>query len=198
VDSCRPCDLLRAAVPGPTVMLSIPLKISPEAFFGASNVFLLHAPPNGTQRLSQFLWDYLTIDETGTIHRIATGSYPQSVFYASTGTYNLGHTCNTWTAEALRVADLPVSATGGFRWSGPPPASINSGGGTGAHPQQTLTLRLLYHLWSRSERTGRAGRIAPHPLGGVALRCGYRRVSDCKRTQCAKTGWNQTGSLGAR
>ena len=40
-------DLLRAVVPGPAVMLVIPLEISPEAFFGASNVFALPAPPNG-------------------------------------------------------------------------------------------------------------------------------------------------------
>jgi uncharacterized protein (TIGR02117 family) len=105
-------DLLRAAVPGPAVMLVIPLEISPEAFFGASNVFLLHAPPDGTQRLSQFLWEYLVIEENGTPGRIGTSPYPQSVFYASTGTYNLGHTCNTWTAEALRAAGLPVNAAG--------------------------------------------------------------------------------------
>src|SRR5262249_16108851 len=36
-------DLLRAAVPGPAVMLVIPLETSPEAFFGASNVFALPA-----------------------------------------------------------------------------------------------------------------------------------------------------------
>src|SRR5262249_26275578 len=99
-------DLLRAAVPGPAVMLVLPLEISPETFFGASTVYALPAPPNGAQGLSQFLWDYL-VSEEGTPRRIGTGPYPQSVFYASTGTYNLGHTCNTWTAEALRAAGLP-------------------------------------------------------------------------------------------
>jgi uncharacterized protein (TIGR02117 family) len=107
-------DLLRAAVPGPAVMLVIPLEISPEAFFGASNVYALPAPPNGVQRLSQFLWDYLVTEENGMPRRIGAGPgpYPQSIFYASTGTYNLGHTCNTWTAEALRAAGLPVNAAG--------------------------------------------------------------------------------------
>ena len=105
-------DLLRAAVPGPAVMLVIPLEISPEAFFGASNVYGLPAPTNGVQRLSQFLWDYLVSEENGTPRRIGAGPYPKSVFYASTGTYNLGHTCNTWTAEALRAAGLPVNAAG--------------------------------------------------------------------------------------
>jgi uncharacterized protein (TIGR02117 family) len=105
-------DLLRATTSGPAVMLVIPLQVSPEMFFGASNVSVLPALPEGIQRLSQFLWDYLDQDEKGAPHRIGVGLYPQSVFYASTGTYNLGHTCNTWTAEALRVAGLPVSASG--------------------------------------------------------------------------------------
>jgi uncharacterized protein (TIGR02117 family) len=102
-------DLLRAAVPGPAVMLVIPLAISPEAFFGASNVFALPAQPNGMQHLSQFLSDYLVSEENGTPRRIGAGPYPQSAFYVSSGTCNLGHTCNTWTAEALRAAGLPVN-----------------------------------------------------------------------------------------
>ena len=105
-------DLLRAAASGPAVMLVISLQISPEGFFGASNVFVLPAAREGIQRLSEFLWDYLAVDKEGPPRRIGAGPYPQSVFYASTGTYNLGHTCNTWTAEALRVAGLPVSAAG--------------------------------------------------------------------------------------
>src|SRR5262249_10772539 len=105
-------DLLRAAVSGPAVMLVIPLEISPEAFFGASNVYALPAPVDGSQRLSQFLWNYLVSEESATPRRIGTGPYPQSAFYASTGTYNLSQTCNTWTAEALRVAGLPVDAAG--------------------------------------------------------------------------------------
>lgn len=105
-------DLLRAAVPGPAVMLVIPLQISPEVFFGPSNVFVLSAPREGIQRLAQFLWDYLAVDSERLPRRIGTGPYPQSVFYASTGTYNLGHTCNTWTAEALQVAGLPINAAG--------------------------------------------------------------------------------------
>jgi uncharacterized protein (TIGR02117 family) len=104
-------DLLRAVASGPAVMLVIPLEISPEGFFGASNVFPLPASQDGIQRLATFLWDYLAVDKEAP-RRIGAGPYPQSVFFASTGTYNLGHTCNTWTAEALRVAGLPVTAAG--------------------------------------------------------------------------------------
>jgi len=105
-------DLLRALASGPAVMLVIPIEISPEAFFGASNVLALPAPQRGVQRLSDFLWDYLAVNKDGPPRRIGTGPYPQSIFYASTGTYSLDHTCNTWTAEALHTAGLPVTAAG--------------------------------------------------------------------------------------
>ena len=105
-------DILRALAPGPAVMLVIPLKMAPETFFGVSNTFLVYVSRDGIERLSELLWNYLAADEDRSPRRIGTGPYPESVFYASTGTYNLSHTCNTWTAEALRVTGLPVSATG--------------------------------------------------------------------------------------
>jgi uncharacterized protein (TIGR02117 family) len=105
-------DILRALAPGPAVMLVIPLEMAPEAVFGVSNAFVVQVSPGGIGRLSGFLWSYLVTDEEGAPRRIGAGLYPESVFYAATGTYNLSHTCNTWTAEALRVAGLPVSATG--------------------------------------------------------------------------------------
>ncbi len=93
-------------------MLVIPLKMAPEAFFGVSNAVAIHVSPDGIERLSQLLRNYLATDEEGAPRRIGAGLYPGSVFYASTGTYNLSHTCNTWTAEALRVTGLPVNAAG--------------------------------------------------------------------------------------
>jgi len=105
-------DILRAVASGPAVMLVIPLEIAPEAFFGASNAVVIHVSRGGIERLSELLWNYLAVDKEGAPRRLGTGPYPQSVFYASTGTYNLSHTCNTWTAGALRVAGLPVSAAG--------------------------------------------------------------------------------------
>jgi hypothetical protein len=74
-------DLLRTTAPGPAAMLVIPLQISPEMFFGASNVFVLPSPRHGTERLSLFLWNYLDEDENGAPNRIGVGPYPQSVLY---------------------------------------------------------------------------------------------------------------------
>ena len=110
-------DLMRAAAPGPAVMLVIPLQVSPEAFAGASKTFVLHVSRDGVERLSQFFREYLAQGREGTPRGISTGPYPKSVFYASTGTYDFVHTCNTWTAEALRVVGLRRGSC--LRGSGP-------------------------------------------------------------------------------
>lgn len=105
-------DLVGAAIPAPSVMLVIPLKQPPPAFFTGASVFTIAVSQEGIGRLSQFLWDYLEKDLKHLPRRVGDGPYPDTSFYASTGTYSLANTCNTWTAEALRVAGLPVSATG--------------------------------------------------------------------------------------
>ena len=105
-------DLLRAAVPGPAVVLVIPLSVSPEAYFGAADVWPIPVSPDGVARLSRFLWDGVQKDRSGEPIRAGAGPFPQSIFYAATGTYDASDTCNTWTADALRAAGLPVTAAG--------------------------------------------------------------------------------------
>ncbi len=105
-------DLVGAAIPAPSVMLVVPLEQAPPAFFIGASVFTIAVSQEGLSRLSQFLWDYLEKDLKHLPRRVGDGPYPDASFYASTSTYSLANTCNTWTAEALRVAGLPVSATG--------------------------------------------------------------------------------------
>jgi uncharacterized protein (TIGR02117 family) len=105
-------DLLRAATPGPAVMLVIPLTISPAAFAGPANTFGMAISPAGAARLSQLLWSELLPDRERVPHELGLGPDPGSIFFAATGTYDVSHTCNTWTAGALRAAGVPVSADG--------------------------------------------------------------------------------------
>jgi uncharacterized protein (TIGR02117 family) len=105
-------DLLRAVVPGPAVMLVVPLEVSPEISARATDAFVLPISRDGLERLSEFFWNDLAKDPEEVPRRIGAGPFPQSVFFASTKTYDLTHTCNTWTAAALRVAGLPVSEAG--------------------------------------------------------------------------------------
>ncbi|HEV8248292.1 MAG TPA: DUF2459 domain-containing protein, partial [Polyangiaceae bacterium] len=74
--------------------------------------FAMTASRAGTARLWEFLWEHLAKDTEGEPLGVGAGPHPGSVFYASSGTFDLTHTCNTWTAEALRVAGLPVSSAG--------------------------------------------------------------------------------------
>lgn len=45
-------DIFRAVASGPAVMLVIPLKMAPEAFFGVSNAVVIRVSPGGIERLS--------------------------------------------------------------------------------------------------------------------------------------------------
>lgn len=50
-------DLLRAAAPGPAVVLVMPLLTSPAGFAGAGNVRAVAASHDRLRQLSQFLWE---------------------------------------------------------------------------------------------------------------------------------------------
>jgi uncharacterized protein (TIGR02117 family) len=105
-------DVLRAAVPGPAVMLVIPLWVPPTTYIGPNNAWVIAVSRAGAVRLSQFLWNNLAKNGAGELERAGPGPYPQSVFYTVTGTYDAADTCNTWTADALRAAGLPVTVAG--------------------------------------------------------------------------------------
>ena len=104
--------LLAGAVPASSVLLVIPLTQAPEDYFSGATVLRLPVSSGGLDRLSHFLSDYLEKDAAGAPRRIGGGPDPGSAFYASKGTYSLGNTCNTWTAEALRASGLPVDPAG--------------------------------------------------------------------------------------
>jgi hypothetical protein len=57
-----------------------------------------------------------TFSKPGAAEPIDTraGLYPNSRFYSATGRFHLFRTCNTWVAEALRSAGLPISPAFAF------------------------------------------------------------------------------------
>ncbi|MHB8346190.1 MAG: DUF2459 domain-containing protein [Acidiferrobacterales bacterium] len=66
----------------------------------------------GLRGLDAFLDGYFRKEPRGRPADARAGSAPHGEFFASTGTYDAFHTCNTWTAETLHSAGLPVRATG--------------------------------------------------------------------------------------
>ncbi|MBD0274753.1 MAG: DUF2459 domain-containing protein [Acetobacteraceae bacterium] len=103
-------DALAALVPGPGVVLVTALRVAPRAAFPAEDVVVLPVAEEGLARLAAFLAAELR--EEGEFRRMADGPYPGSRFYATSRRYSAAYTCNTWTADALQVADTGVSASG--------------------------------------------------------------------------------------
>jgi hypothetical protein len=91
----------------------------PEQVFGQNNVVRVALTPRQMSDLQGFIartfaWrDGAIVPVFPGSH--AVGSY--SAYYESVQRYSALHTCNTWAAEALKSAELPVSSAGvEFAW----------------------------------------------------------------------------------
>lgn len=107
-----PLDMLWALVPGPGVILVTGLRVPPAEAFGREDVVTLAVSRAGLERVSDFLWGELEKGADGLPHPIADGPYLGSLFYATRRVYSPLYTCNTWTAEATRIAGPAMSASG--------------------------------------------------------------------------------------
>ncbi len=105
-------DAMRALFPGPAVLLVTPLYQPPRESRAGAEVFEIGLPTAGLDPLSNHLWAALEKSGDGTPRRLAAGPQPGSVFYGATATYSASYTCNTWTAECLRVGGVPVTSAG--------------------------------------------------------------------------------------
>jgi hypothetical protein len=112
--------LLGAILPGDAVVLLTGLTATPEESFGSDSVVRLAVSPAQAGKLQTFVWKTLTT-EHGVATMLAPGPYSGSFYYASVERYSGLHTCNTWAAEALHSAGLPVHSFGvefaGQLWS---------------------------------------------------------------------------------
>jgi uncharacterized protein (TIGR02117 family) len=104
--------LLSAVWPGASLILMTALKATPQEAFGTQNVVVLRITAAQSQAVQAFIWDSLSHDAAAKASAVAEGPYPGSVFYAATPWYSGLHTCNTWAAESLQSAGLPVHSTG--------------------------------------------------------------------------------------
>lgn len=105
-------DAMNALFPGPAVLLVTPLYQPPRESRAHAQVFELRLSTAGLDGLSRHLWAAFDRSADGRPRRLAAGHAPGSAFYAATGTYSSSYTCNTWTAEALRVGGVPVTPSG--------------------------------------------------------------------------------------
>lgn len=104
---------IAALFPSQSVMLVEGCDSPPRACY--TSVVKLHTvatTESGLTRLDGYLAGSLQTDAQGRLEPLAPGPDAGSKFYASGLSYDAFHTCNTWTAEALHVAGVPINYHG--------------------------------------------------------------------------------------
>ena len=94
-----------------TVLHVVALDGPPDRWFAGHEVVTLRVSERGFRGLADFVGAAWARDESGEPILLGPGLYPRSRFYRATGRYSLLTTCNTWTAEALQAAGLPINPT---------------------------------------------------------------------------------------
>jgi hypothetical protein len=109
--------LLAALWPGRGMLLVTGLTSPPQDAFGADHVAALVVTADQAQGTQTFIRQSLdqreNLDEgTDRINVYRRGPYEGSLYFSATPTYSAFHTCNTWVAEALKAAKLPIRSAG--------------------------------------------------------------------------------------
>jgi hypothetical protein len=103
--------MLAALWPGAGVMLVTGLRASAQDAFGEQHVSEIRVSASQAQAAQRFVWQSLAA-QRGAITPLRAGPYEGSLYYATPQRYSALHTCNTWAAQALRAAQLPVHSAG--------------------------------------------------------------------------------------
>jgi uncharacterized protein (TIGR02117 family) len=106
--------MLLALAPGRGVVLMTALRASPADAFGAGNVVSLAVSRPGLEGLLAYLGNAVQRDPDGRPLRLGDGPYEGGAYLSATAAYSLLYTCNTWTADALRHAGLPLAPVAAF------------------------------------------------------------------------------------
>jgi uncharacterized protein (TIGR02117 family) len=81
-----------------------------QEHFHAAEIIRVPISDEAFQRLTQFLSNHFSRAESGARATPRPGLAPNGRFYRSIGKFNIVRTCNTWVAEALEYAGLPVNS----------------------------------------------------------------------------------------
>jgi hypothetical protein len=100
-------ETLGALWPGDGLVLLTALKSAPGDAFPAGKVIALRVTPAQERDAERFVRRSIVADETEP-RAYAPGPYDGSLFFLATKRYSALYTCNTWVADALAAAGLPV------------------------------------------------------------------------------------------
>jgi len=80
-----------------------------KRLFPGSEIVEIHLSEESFQRLLGFLSDTFSRPQAGVAAEPRPGLFPNGRFYLAEGKFSVLRTCNTWVAEALNFAGLPVN-----------------------------------------------------------------------------------------
>ena len=83
--------------------------VSPARRFTGTEVIEIPLTRQGVERLAGYIGSSFERDGAARAQPLSPSPYGPGWFYPSRETFHLFHTCNVWTAQALRAAGLPVS-----------------------------------------------------------------------------------------
>ena len=98
-----PPVLLRALWPGVEVILVTALPAAPAQTFAKDQVIAVQLTLSQAQAAQAFV-----VKSLAAVEALAPGPYEGSLYFNATPKYSAAHTCNTWVAEGLKAADLPI------------------------------------------------------------------------------------------
>jgi Protein of unknown function (DUF2459) len=101
--------------PGRALILATALNASPADAFGVTHVVKFSVSARELRGAQEFVWHALEGSAVADVTRLQpyrVGPYEGSLYFAAVGRYSALHTCNTWAAEALQSAGLPVHPDG--------------------------------------------------------------------------------------
>jgi hypothetical protein len=109
---------LRALWPGAAVILVTAVAAAPDAAFGSGQAIAL--PVTRAQALAAQAFVVKSL-ASAAVEPFAPGPDDGSLLLKAAPKYSAAHTCNTWAAEGLKAADLPIRSGGvvfaGQLWS---------------------------------------------------------------------------------
>jgi uncharacterized protein (TIGR02117 family) len=110
--------MLEAALtPTPAVLHLVAMPAEPAHYLPQAEVLAFRLDDAQFDRLIAYVSDHMDRGGARRARAIGPGLYPVSRFYPAHGEFSLDRTCNTWVAQALAAAGLPVEADGVARAS---------------------------------------------------------------------------------
>ncbi len=95
--------------PTPSVLHLVAFDGPVGRFLPAGDVVEIRVSEPGFRRLAEFLEQAYARDASGRTVPLGPGQYSNSRFYRARERYFLLNTCNTWTAQALRMTGAPIT-----------------------------------------------------------------------------------------